>query len=78
MFVVLRADVFVVHWFSDLLLCVCCVACWCFCRALVLRLLQIDGEAKFTIPKSDISRVASVYSGSEIKVSAAAKATMQV
>ena len=67
-----------VHWFSELLLCVCCVACWCLCRAFVLRVLQIDGEAKFTISKSDISRVASVYSGSEIKVGAAAKATMQV
>ncbi|KAK7480804.1 hypothetical protein BaRGS_00027970, partial [Batillaria attramentaria] len=34
---------------------------------------DIDGEAKFSVPKTDISRVASVYSGSQIKVTAFVK-----
>lgn len=34
---------------------------------------DIDGEAKFSVPKTDISQVASVYQGSQIKVKAIVK-----
>ncbi|XP_025086890.1 CD109 antigen-like [Pomacea canaliculata] len=37
---------------------------------------EIDGEAKFSVPRSDISRVTSTYDGSTVKVTAIVKETL--